>query len=115
MDAQTKEALLLKKEIVSKRFKEIMQELYGERLSKIILYGSYARGDFHEESDIDFLVVLNDEEIKRLEERRKIRQYVDYLDSSWGIYVSAVPMPLQKFLWDKTPLLHFVRKEGVEI
>jgi predicted nucleotidyltransferase len=63
MDAQTKEALLLKKEIVSKRFKEIMQELYGERLSKIILYGSYARGDFHEESDIDFLVVLNDEEI----------------------------------------------------
>ena len=34
----------------------------------MILYGSYARGDFNEESDIDFLVWLNDEEVRAVKE-----------------------------------------------
>ena len=35
------------------------EQLYGEKLNKIILYGSYARGDNTEESDIDIMIVLN--------------------------------------------------------
>lgn len=34
-------------------------QLYGKRLNKIILYGSYARGDYTDESDIDIMIVLN--------------------------------------------------------
>lgn len=43
-------------------------QLYGEKLNKIILYGSYARGDFTEESDVDIMIVLNcdAEEVKKL-------------------------------------------------
>ncbi len=44
--------------------KSELQTLYGKRLAKLILYGSYARGDQHEGSDIDFLVVLKDDDIK---------------------------------------------------
>lgn len=36
-----------------------MKRYYGERLAKIVLFGSYARGDFNEESDVDYLVVLD--------------------------------------------------------
>lgn len=44
--------------------------LYGDRLDRLILYGSYARGDAHEASDVDLLVVLRGDiepyaEIKR--------------------------------------------------
>ena len=45
---------MVDKALVIKDFTETMKNHYGARLSKIILYGSYARGDFNEESDIDF-------------------------------------------------------------
>lgn len=59
---------MVNKEAIIKDFTETMKNRYGDRLSKIILYGSYARGDFNEESDIDFLVLLNDEEVRTSKE-----------------------------------------------
>jgi predicted nucleotidyltransferase len=38
--------------------KQRLTELYGERLSQLILFGSQARGDATEDSDVDVLVVL---------------------------------------------------------
>lgn len=35
-----------------------LEDLYGDRLARLVLYGSHARGDAHDESDIDVLVVL---------------------------------------------------------
>ena len=35
--------------------------LLGERLKKIILYGSYARGDYNSSSDIDIMILTDDE------------------------------------------------------
>ena len=37
-----------------------MLEALGTKPSKVILYGSYARGDWHEWSDIDLVVVSPD-------------------------------------------------------
>ncbi len=34
------------------------RDLYGDRLKKVILYGSYARGDYDAESDIDMMVLV---------------------------------------------------------
>ncbi|HCJ56650.1 MAG TPA: DNA polymerase subunit beta [Clostridiaceae bacterium] len=34
----------------------------GERLKKVMLFGSYARGDFDEESDIDIMLMIDDDE-----------------------------------------------------
>lgn len=55
-------------QVVLKKVKTAAQQLYGNRLSRIILYGSYARGDNTEESDIDIMIVLDcdAEEIKKL-------------------------------------------------
>lgn len=36
-----------------------IKNLLGEKLKKIILYGSYARGDYDDESDIDFAVIVS--------------------------------------------------------
>jgi predicted nucleotidyltransferase len=43
-----------------------IQKIYGAHLRKIILYGSYARGDYREDSDIDIMILLDisDLEIK---------------------------------------------------
>ena len=33
--------------------------IYGKHIKQIILYGSYARGDFHNDSDIDIMVLVD--------------------------------------------------------
>jgi predicted nucleotidyltransferase len=50
-----------------------LRELYGQRLRKVLLFGSWARGDAHPESDIDLLVVLDHvdsvwEELRRIDD-----------------------------------------------
>ncbi len=35
-----------------------LEALYGERLDRLVLYGSHARGDARPDSDVDLLVVL---------------------------------------------------------
>lgn len=39
------------------QFVRRVKEKYGDKVESIILFGSYARGDYHEESDIDVLVI----------------------------------------------------------
>ncbi len=49
-------------------FANQVKEHIGENLSSIILYGSYARGDYRENSDVDIMILtqLQDEEIKKI-------------------------------------------------
>lgn len=35
------------------QYTKILQKIYGKHLKSVILYGSYARGDYREDSDID--------------------------------------------------------------
>jgi Nucleotidyltransferase domain len=39
---------------VTQSVKQVLQHLYGERLARLVLFGSYARGDQREDSDMDF-------------------------------------------------------------
>lgn len=36
-----------------------IQKIYGSHLRRIILYGSYARGDFRADSDVDIMILLD--------------------------------------------------------
>lgn len=47
-----------------------IKELFGEKVVKIILFGSYARGDYHAESDIDIIVVVNDDDLHSYRKKR---------------------------------------------
>jgi len=55
------------------RLKKGLEELYGERLKGVYVFGSYGRGQADEHSDIDVLIVLDEvphygEEIARTSE-----------------------------------------------
>ncbi len=96
-------------------FKAAVTKLYGDRLAKVILYGSYARGDAHEESDVDFLVVLKDKEVKPLSEIFRMSEVVHPIILQHNIDISFQPFSLNKFMNEKSAFLHWVRKEGKEI
>ena len=46
-------------DIVLKQFIEELSKLLGNRLKKVILYGSYARGDYDKNSDLDIMIVIS--------------------------------------------------------
>ncbi|HEY3352130.1 MAG TPA: nucleotidyltransferase domain-containing protein [Polyangia bacterium] len=41
-------------------FKRRLVARFGDRVERVTLFGSYARGEQHEESDVDVLVVIRD-------------------------------------------------------
>jgi uncharacterized protein len=52
--------------------KESLSKIFGAKLKKIILFGSYARDEADDESDIDILLLID-------EDREKIKQYHDLI------------------------------------
>ena len=62
-----------------------LRDIFGERLDSVILYGSYARGDYDEESDIDVmaLVKMDREELTGYRRRRAMEVYYVKNRSLW--------------------------------
>jgi predicted nucleotidyltransferase len=97
------------------QFKSIILQLYGGRLSKVILFGSYARGDEKETSDIDFLVVLKDKKISSFNEIEKINNLAYGMMLQYGKIISFVPTTEEKFERSPNHFYSLVKKEGKTI
>lgn len=46
-------------ELALSEYAERLRRLFGERLLELRLFGSYARGEAHEDSDVDVLVLVD--------------------------------------------------------
>ena len=67
---------------------------FGSRVSKVSLFGSYARGNFHRDSDIDVLVVIND--LTR-HERRQIFGLAYEVSASLSCFITALALSQDEF------------------
>ncbi len=98
-------------------FVTLVKACFGEHLAKVILYGSYARGDYNDCSDIDVMVLVSipDAEIKQSENR--IYDGAFDLELKYGKVLSPVIRNRDTFeYWSDTlPFYQNVRTEGVEI
>lgn len=52
-----------------KRYRSELDRLLGNHIKKVILYGSYARGDFRKDSDIDIMILVDMKDFKDWENR----------------------------------------------
>ncbi len=91
-----------------------LSELYGERLKRLYLYGSYARGDYQEGSDLDILVILKDFERAPVELERTDK-LMGELSLEYLITISPLFMRENDWLSADKPLLRNVRVEGVPV
>jgi predicted nucleotidyltransferase len=94
--------------------RRILQRLYGPRLQRLVLFGSQARGDANQESDVDVLVVLEGQ-VSAAEEIERTGQAATELSLKHGIALSCVFVSADRFVRENSPLLLNVRREGVRV
>lgn len=100
---------------VVKEVSSTLKALYKDRLSKIILYGSFARGEETKDSDIDFLVVLKGEGFDRFKEIKRIGESTYNLKDKFSIYISAKPVEEENYINSSRLFFKIVRREGIEL
>ena len=99
------------------KFAQTMKVLFGEHLNKVIVYGSYARGDYKKNSDVDIMILvdLSETEIKKFENR--VYDVAFEIEMDTGVDISPVIKNKNQFeYWvDTLPYYKNVREEGVTI
>ena len=95
------------------RFCAALDELYGDRIERIVLFGSRARGTSHSESDYDVAVFLKDLTDLRAERRRLVNLEAELIDKT-GEDIQAIPFPAGSY-GERTPLMHEIRLDGIDL
>ena len=73
---------------ISQRVVQAAKDTLGDKLDKVILYGSYARGDYDQESDIDFFILADVPQEEAGDRRSDIRDSIPFIDLEFDITVS---------------------------
>lgn len=94
-----------------------LKHVYGEHLKAVILYGSYARGDFQENSDIDIMILLDIDDIGIKEYRHKLSGVTYDFNMDNNVDVKPIAKSKEHFeKWKSVyPFYKNVDNEGVII
>jgi predicted nucleotidyltransferase len=98
---------------ILERFRAAVTEIYGDRLERVVLFGSRARGDAEPDSDYDVAVFLRDMPDRFAEMNRLADIATDILYSE-GAFVHAMPYRAGSHN-ERTPLMHEIRAEGIDL
>lgn len=108
------------RKMIHKIYKETLKEsleVYGDKLESIILYGSYARGDYNEDSDIDIALIidLSIEELSLI--YGKLLDKTIHIGEEENKFVSIVDISKQKFEDYKECLPYYsnIDLEGIKL
>ena len=98
-------------------FLEEVKEILGNRLKKIVLYGSYARGDYTEDSDTDIMVLLDlsDMDIKKY--RHELSGMTYDFNMDYDLDIKPIAKNKEHFnKWvDVYPFYSNIEREGVKL
>lgn len=102
---------------IAEKFALEAKKIYGEKLQEIILYGSCARGDFEENSDIDIMILLDIPQEEIAAERKKIFDVTDQLDLDYDVVLTPVFQNYQLYqkYMQVSQFYQNIQKEGVKI
>jgi predicted nucleotidyltransferase len=95
-----------------KEFKEGLVRIYGGRLKGVYLYGSYARGDYRDGSDVDVMILLGDYK-SYWDELNRISYLASEVSLDHDLTVSCLIMKEIQWKQSDMPVLRNIRREGM--
>ncbi|MEI6287951.1 MAG: nucleotidyltransferase domain-containing protein [Bacillota bacterium] len=89
--------------------------VFGTKLKKVVLFGSYARGDHTDESDMDIMLLLQMDDTDISHYRRKLAEIACEIQDRYDVVISLVGKNLDHFeYWSDTlPFYANVKNEGI--
>jgi len=90
-----------------------LRAIYGDRIERLVLFGSRARGDAHPGSDYDVAVFLEDLTDRWCEFHRLADLRTEILAET-SAFLEARPFRAGSYR-DRTPLMHEIRRDGVDL
>ena len=95
------------------RFRAALDSAFGQRVERVVLYGSRARGDAGSDSDYDVAVFLRDMD-DRWPEMKRLADISTEILVDTDEFVHA--MPFRAGSWnERTPLMREIRIEGIDL
>jgi uncharacterized protein len=95
------------------RFRAALDEMYGDRIARVVLYGSRARGDAQPDSDYDVAVFLKELPDRWPELDRLAKLRVEFIDET-GAFFDVFPYPATAYA-ERSPLMREIRRDGLEL
>ena len=95
------------------RFRAALDEMFGDRLARVVLFGSRARGEARDDSDYDVAVFLKDLPDRWRELHRLADLRVDFIDET-GAFFDAKPFSIAACK-ERTPLMFDIRRDGLDV
>jgi predicted nucleotidyltransferase len=95
-----------------KELKQGLVEIYGEKLKAVYLYGSYARGDYRDGSDVDVMILLKSYR-NYWKEYRRSSDYVSDISLKYDLTVSYILIKEVQWKQPEMPIVRNIHKDGV--
>lgn len=94
-----------------------LMDIFKEKLLSVILYGSYARNENNEKSDIDIIAIIDMDKIELSKYRKIISKFANELDLEYEVLISIKLQDKETFeKWQNTlPFFINIKNEGVVI
>jgi len=99
---------------VLEQFRTAVTGAYGERIERVVLYGSRARGEASPDSDYDIAVFLKDMPAWWPVVRKLADIELSIMDNT-GQTVHSMPYPAGSWRDPVSPLMHEIRKDGRDL
>ena len=96
------------------RIKEHLTRIYGNRIKRVVVYGSFAKGEADEESDVDIAVVVADK-LSPNKVEKNLDELLFQILMEKSELVTVFVIPESKFDTYKSPLILNIKEEGVPI
>jgi len=94
-------------------FRKAVGDAYGDRLERVVLFGSRARGDHRPDSDYDIAVFIR-EPGSLWNEGGRLAELEDAFLIDTGAVINAMPFPAGAYR-ERTAFMHEVREDGLDL
>ena len=102
---------------ITKAMVDCYRVVYGSDVVEIVLYGSYARGDYAQDSDIDIAALVHGSRIDLQEKLKRVWEVSAELGLENDIIISPTVIPYDEFVKYKQSLPYYrnIAEEGKKI